>query len=101
MEAMAFVAAQAFITAAQLFLLMRDYRRPIMRIFTALFFIETDYVTTLFVPYLLDCERGWILCMAAFRHTLKPACTAAKHCSVNFLLPAHTHPDDITRRRIA
>jgi len=28
-----------------------------MRIFTALFFIKTDYVTTLFDPYFLDFER--------------------------------------------
>src|ERR1700747_2980135 len=80
---------------------MRDDRLPIMRIFTALFFIETDYVTTLFDPYFLDFERGWIFCIAAFWNTLKPACTAAKHRGVNFFLPAHPHPDDIAHRRIA
>src|SRR6476659_11037167 len=80
---------------------MRDDRLPIMRIFTALFFIETDYVTTLLNPYFLDFERGRILCIAALWNTFKPACTAAKHRSVHFLLPAHPHPDDIAHRRIA
>src|SRR6516165_6714849 len=80
---------------------MRDDRLPIMRIFTALFFIETDYVTTLLNPYFLNFERGWILCIAALWNTFKPACTAAKHRSVYFLLPAHPHPDDIAYRRIA
>src|SRR6266699_2714389 len=80
---------------------MRDDRLPIMRIFTALFFIETDYVTALLNPYLLDFERGWILCIAALWNTFKPSCTAAKHRRVNFLLPAHPHPDDIAHRRIA
>src|SRR5215510_4225531 len=80
---------------------MRDDRLPIMRIFTALFFIQTDYIATSFDPDLFDLERGWILCVAALWNTLKPACTAAKHRSVNFLLPAHSHPDDIAHRRIA
>ena len=80
---------------------MRDDRLPIVRIFTALFLIKTDDVTTLFDPNLLDFKRGWILCIAAFRNTFKPACTAAKHRSVNFLLPAHPHPNDIAHRRIA
>src|SRR5262249_9844289 len=64
------------------------------------FLIEADYVTTLLNPYLLDFERGWILCIAALWNTFKPACTAAKHRSGNFLLPAHPHPDDIAHRRI-
>jgi hypothetical protein len=72
-----------------------------VRIFTAFFVIETDYVTTLLNPYFLDFERGWILCMAALWNTFKPACTAAKHRNVNFLLPAHPHPNDIAHRRIA
>src|SRR5271157_1042843 len=76
-------------------------RLPIMRIFTALFFIETDYIATLLNPYFLDFERGWILCIVALWNTFKPSCTAAKHRSVNFLLPAHPHPDDIAHRRIA
>src|ERR1700751_350101 len=80
---------------------MCDDRLPIMGIFTALFFIETDYVTTLLNPYFLDFERGWILRIAALWNTFKPSCTAAKHRSVNFLLPAHPHPDDIAHRRIA
>ena len=80
---------------------MRDDRLPIMRIFTALFFIETDYVTTLLNPYFLDFERGRILCIAALWNTFKPSCTAAKHRSVHFLLPAHPHPDDIAHRRVA
>src|SRR6266567_5836129 len=80
---------------------MGDDRLSIMGIFTALFFIKTDYVTTLFDPNLLDFERGSILCIAALWNTFKPACTAAKHRSVNFLLPAHPHPDDIAHRRIA
>src|SRR4029077_4704952 len=80
---------------------MRDDRLPIMRIFTALFFIETDYVTTLFDPHLLDLEGGRILCIAALRNALKPACTAAKHRSVDFLLSAHPHSNDIAHRRIA
>src|SRR6516162_6581549 len=78
-----------------------DDRLPIMRIFTALFFIKTDYVTTLFDPYFLDFERGWILCMVALWNTFKPACTAAKYPSVHFLLPAHPHSNDIAHRRIA
>src|SRR5262249_52218900 len=61
---------------------MRDDRLPIMRIFTALFFIQTDYIATSFDPDLFDLERGWILCVAALWNTLKPACTAAKHRSV-------------------
>src|SRR6516162_5626600 len=80
---------------------MGDDCLPIMGIFTALFFIETDYVTTLFNPYFLDFERSRILCIAALWNTFKPACTAAKHRSVNFLLPAHPHPDDIAHPRIA
>src|SRR5690348_14206514 len=80
---------------------MRDDRLPIVCIFTALFLIETDYVTTLLNPYFLDFERGWILGMAALRNTLKPSYAAAKHRSVNFLLPAHSHPDDVAHRRIA
>src|SRR6516225_1304291 len=80
---------------------MRNDRLPIMCIFTALFFIKTDYVTTLFDPNFLDFERSRILCVAALRNTFKPACSAAKHRSVNFLLPAHPHPDDIAHRRIA
>src|ERR1700758_4691208 len=80
---------------------MSDDRLPIMRIFTALFFIKTDYVTTLLNPYFLDFEWGWILCIAAFRNTFKPARAAAKHRSVHFLLPAHLRPDDIAHRRIA
>src|SRR3974377_1175584 len=80
---------------------MRDDRLPIMRIFTALFFIETDYVTTLLNPYFLDFERGWILCSAALWNTFKPSCMAAKHRSVNFLLRAHSLPDDIAYGRIA
>jgi hypothetical protein len=40
---------------------MRDDRLPIMCIFTTLFFINTDYVTTFFDPNFLDFERGWIL----------------------------------------
>jgi hypothetical protein len=46
----------------------------------------TDYLTTLLNPYFLDFERGWILCIAALWNTFKPACTAAKHRSVHFLL---------------
>src|SRR5580692_6258836 len=80
---------------------MSDDRLSIMGIFTALFFIQTDYVTTPLDPDLFDFERGWILCIAALWHTLKPSCTAAKHRSVNFLLPAHPYPDDIAHRRIA
>src|SRR5438552_18850356 len=72
-----------------------------MRILTALFFIETDYITTLFDPDLLDFERSWILGVATLWHTLEPSGTAAKHCSVNFLLSAHPHPEDIAHRRIA
>src|SRR6516225_856508 len=63
--------------------------------------LQTDYVTTLLNPYFLNFERGWILCIAALWNTFKPSCTAAKHRSVNFLLPAHPHPDDIAHRRIA
>jgi hypothetical protein len=36
---------------------MRNDRLPIVRILAALFFIKTDYVTTLFDPELLDLER--------------------------------------------
>src|SRR5262249_6999432 len=79
---------------------MGDDRLPIMGIFTALFFIKTDYITTLLNPHFLDFERGWILCIAALWNTFKPGCSAAKHRSVNFLLPAHPHPDDIAHRRI-
>ena len=64
---------------------MRDDRLPIVRILTALFFVETDYVTTLLYPYFLDFERGWILCIAARWNTLKPACTAADSA----VLPGH------------
>jgi len=39
-----------------------------VRIFTALFLIKTDYVTTLFDPNLLDFEQGWILCIMAGPH---------------------------------
>src|ERR1700751_4314296 len=80
---------------------MRDDHLPIMRIFTALFFIKTDYITTLFDPHLLNFKRSWILGIAALWNTFKPACTAAKHRSVHFLRPAHPHPDDIAHRRIA
>src|SRR6266404_7019888 len=80
---------------------MPDDSLPIVRIFTALFFIETDYIATLLNPYFLDFERGWILCIAALWYTFKPSCTAAKHRSVNFLLPAHPYSDDIAHRWIA
>src|ERR1700730_1168076 len=80
---------------------MRDDSLPIMRIFTTLFFIETDYVTTLLNPYFFDFERGWILCIAALWNTFKPACTAAKHRSINFLLPAHPYSEDIATRGIS
>src|ERR1700746_2748785 len=80
---------------------MCDDRLPIMGIFTALFFIETDDIATVLYPDFLDFERGWILGFAALWNTFKPARTAAKHRSVNFLLPAHPHPDDIAHRRIA
>src|SRR5215510_5868251 len=80
---------------------MRDDRLPIICIFPALFFIKTDYVTTLFDPNFLDFEWRWILCVAALWNTFKPACAAAKHRSVHFLLPAHPHPNDIAHRRIA
>src|SRR6516165_12569239 len=80
---------------------MLDDRLPIVCIFTALFFIKADYVTTLFNPDFLDFERGWILCIAALRNTFKPSRAAAKHRSVHFLLPAHPHSNDIAHRRIA
>src|SRR2546429_2659873 len=80
---------------------MRDDRLTIVCILATLFLIKTDYVTTLFDPHLLDLEGGRILGIAALWNTFKPACTAAKHRSVNFLLPAHPHPDDIAHRRIA
>src|SRR3974390_1008043 len=80
---------------------MRDDCLPIVRILTALFFVETDDVTTLLYPYFLDFERGWILCMAALWNTFKPLCTAAKYRGVNFLLPSHPYPNDIAHRRIA
>src|SRR5215468_6160117 len=80
---------------------MRNDRLPIVRILAALFFIKTDYVTTLFDPNLLDLERGRILCIGALRNTFKPACMAPKHRSVNFLLPTHPHPDDIAHWWIA
>src|SRR5215472_12921876 len=80
---------------------MRNDRLPIVRILAALFFIKTDYVTTLFDPDLLDLERGRILCSGALRNTFEPAGTTPKHRSVNFLLPAHPHPEDIAYRRIA
>src|ERR1700738_1938376 len=80
---------------------MRDDRLPIVCIFTALFFVETDYVTTLLDPHLLDFKRGWILGIPALRKTLNPACTGAQHRRLNFLLPAHTPPEDIALRRIA
>src|ERR1700757_4030966 len=72
-----------------------------MRIFTALLFIKTDYVTTLLNPYFLDFEWGWILCMAALWDAFKPTCTAAKDRSVNFFLPAPPPPDDIADGWIA
>src|SRR6201982_1637451 len=72
-----------------------------MRIFTALLFIKADYVTTLFNPDFLDFERGWILCIAALRNTFKPSCAAAKHRSVNFLLPAQPPTNEIAHGRIA
>src|SRR6516162_1974815 len=80
---------------------MRDDCLPIVRLFTAVFFIKTDHLTTLFNPDLLDLERGRILCIATLWNTLKAACTAAKHRSVHFLLPAHPHPDNIAHRGIA
>src|ERR1700757_1408964 len=72
-----------------------------MCIFTALFLIEADDVSMIIDPNLLDFERSWILCIMALWNTLKPACTAAKHRSVHFLLPAHPYPEDIAHRRIA
>ena len=44
---------------------MRDDRLPIMRILTALFFVETDYIATLSDLDFLDFERSWILGIAA------------------------------------
>src|SRR5262249_35638054 len=77
--AVALVADQAFVTVAQLLLSVCNNRLPIVRILTALFFIETDYIATLFYPNFLDFERCWILGFAALRNTLKPACSAAEH----------------------
>src|SRR3977135_415904 len=80
---------------------MRDDRLPIMRIFTALFFIETDDIATVLYPDFLDFERCWILGFAALWNTFKPACTAAEHRDTNFRLLAHPHSNDIADRRIA
>src|SRR6516164_10072340 len=80
---------------------MRNDRLSIMGILAALFFIETDYITTLFNPNLLDLEWGWVLCIDALWNALKPACTAPKHRSINFLLSTQAYPDDIMQRRIA
>src|SRR6478672_234541 len=66
---------------------MRDDRLPIVRILTALFFIETDYIATVLYPNFLDFKRCWILSFAALRNTLKPVCSAAEHRQTNFLLP--------------
>src|SRR5262245_10846503 len=62
---------------------------------------KADYVTAPLNPYFLDFEWSRIFCVAALRNTFKPSCAAAKHRGVNFLLPAHPHPDDIAHRRIA
>src|SRR6478672_5750915 len=80
---------------------MRDDRLPIVRILTALFFIETDYIATVLYPNFLDFKRCRILSFAALRNTLKPACSAAEHRQTNFLLAAHPHSNDIAYRRIA
>src|SRR5215472_9522814 len=80
---------------------MRDDRLAIVRILTALFFIETDDIATVLYPHFLNFERCWILGFAAFRNTLKPTCTAAQHRQTNFLLAAHPHSNDVTYRRIA
>src|SRR6516164_11294483 len=80
---------------------MCEDRLSIVRIFAALFFIEAEYITTLFNPNFLDFERGWLLGMATLWNTFKPSGTAAQHRSVNFLLPAHPRPDDVAHRRIA
>src|SRR5262245_3111215 len=80
---------------------MRDDRLPIMGILAALFFIETHYIATLFDPYFLNFGRSRILCIAALWNALKPACTAPKHRSINFLLSTQAYPDDIAHRRIA
>src|SRR6266478_8678435 len=80
---------------------MRDDRLPIVRILTALFFIETDYIATVLYPNFLDFKRCWILSFAALRNTLKPVCSAAEHRQTNFLLPAHPHSNDVAYRRIA
>ena len=58
---------------------MRDDRRPIVCIFTTLFFIEADYITTLFDPNLLDLKRSRILCSGALWNTFEPAGTTPKH----------------------
>ena len=58
---------------------MSNDRLPIVRILTALFFIETDDIATIFYPNFLNFERCWILGFAAPRNTLKLACSAAEH----------------------
>src|SRR5215471_14385740 len=80
---------------------MRDDRLAIVRILTALFFIETDDIATVLYPNFLDFEWCRILGFAALRNTLKPACTAAEHRQTNFLLAAHPHSNDVAYRRIA
>ena len=50
----------------------------ILRVFASLFLIEADYIATIFYPDFLDFERRWILGFAAFRNTLKPACSAVR-----------------------
>src|SRR6516164_381049 len=79
---------------------MRDDRRPIVGILRALFFIETDYIATVLYPNFLDFKGCRILDFAALRNALEPRLSAAEHRQTNFLLAAHSHPDDVAYRRI-
>jgi hypothetical protein len=95
-----FVSHQALVPLTKLLLEVRDYCLPVVRILTALFFIKTNDIATIFYPDFLDFKRGWIFGFAALRNTLKPWIFAAEDREINFLLAAHPHPDNVADRWI-
>jgi hypothetical protein len=60
-----FVTHQALVPLSKLLLEVRDNGLPVVRILTALFFIKTNDIATIFYSDFLDFKRCWIFGVAA------------------------------------
>src|SRR6202162_2715770 len=95
-----FVTPQTLVPLSKLLLEVRDNGLPVVRILTALFFIKTNDIATIFYSEFLDFKRCWIFGVAALRNALKPWIFAAEHRQIGFLLAAHPDPDNVADRWI-